>query len=242
MSTDTKLKPSTRTLRILAPKSLWPFLVAGSLLALTALHGQKPSEYEAKALHLLNVARFVEWPSSALPAEQPLVIGIIGEDPFGEQLPALLAGEAINGHRLEVKRFSKSQTCPACHILFVGKSEAARLDEILQAVQGKAILTISDIDRFAHNGGMIAFLWEHGRLEMEINVPKAEGCRLSISAKLLRLSSVITEPPSCPPPLQGSPRSSWVCSQPPTISAGAIRVRSGNRPLLFWPRGRKRFA
>src|SRR5688572_25985571 len=66
---------------------------------------QKPvlREQEVKAVFLFNFVQFVEWPQEAFPENQtPLVIGILGKDPFGKFLDETVKGEVINGHPLSV--------------------------------------------------------------------------------------------------------------------------------------------
>ncbi len=44
-----------------------------------------PSEYQVKAVFLFNFGQFVEWPKDAFDTPQaPFVIGILGDDPFGQ--------------------------------------------------------------------------------------------------------------------------------------------------------------
>ncbi|MEO7347924.1 MAG: YfiR family protein, partial [Opitutaceae bacterium] len=53
-------------------------------------------EYKVKAAFLFNFAQFVEWPAQAFrPADAPLVIGILGDDPFGPYLDELVRGEKV---------------------------------------------------------------------------------------------------------------------------------------------------
>src|SRR5207244_331763 len=41
-------------------------------------------EYQVKATFLFQFTQFVDWPARSLPpAQTPLVIGILGQDPFG---------------------------------------------------------------------------------------------------------------------------------------------------------------
>ena len=43
-----------------------------------------PGEYDVKAVFLFNFSQFVDWPTPALADPQaPLVIGVLGNDPFG---------------------------------------------------------------------------------------------------------------------------------------------------------------
>src|SRR4051794_31583902 len=63
-------------------------------------------EYQVKAIFLFNFAQFVKWPSNAFPESQtPLVIGVLGEDPFGSYLDDAVRGETVNARPLVVQRY-----------------------------------------------------------------------------------------------------------------------------------------
>jgi hypothetical protein len=152
------------------------------------------SEYELKAVFLLNFARFNEWPKSALPDDnEPLVIGILGADPFGSALDATVQGELIGSHPLTVRRFGRDDDFSRCHMLFIGRTESARLPVILSFLHGKPVLTVSDIDRFAYRNGMIGMLVERGRVQVQVNLDQAKREQMGVSAKLLKVSLVIRD-------------------------------------------------
>lgn len=164
------------------------------------------SEYELKAVFLLNFTRFVEWPQSALPPPgAPLVIGIVGVDPFGSVLDSVVAGETVGDRPLKVKRFSRHDSSAESHLLFIGRSEGAALPSLLERTKGRCVLTVSDLDRFAYRGGMIGLPMEGNRVRIQINVDQTRASQLVVSAKLLRLSLVIRDQPapsSQPPPTE----------------------------------------
>ena len=57
------------------------------------------NEYEVKAGYLLNFVEFVEWPPGAFPdAKSPVVLGVIGKDPFGAELDKLQDLAMEDGH------------------------------------------------------------------------------------------------------------------------------------------------
>src|SRR5579862_6488787 len=63
------------------------------------------SEYQLKAAFLYNFTKFVDWPPKALPVtDAPIVIGIVGDDPFGNEIDDLVRGEVVRDHALIVKR------------------------------------------------------------------------------------------------------------------------------------------
>lgn len=165
------------------------FLWAGS-----AASGAAPSEYQVKAVFLFNFSQFVEWPQQAFSADDaPFVIGVVGQDPFGQHLDAAVRGENVMGHPLVVKRFRKAADVEACQILFISATEPGELDRILASLSGRAILTVSDIDRAAERGAVIQFSNDRNKLRLRINVEAAKAAGLTLSSKLLRPAEIVAK-------------------------------------------------
>ena len=170
-------------------------LLAG--LCLASLRGAEPappaSEFQVKAVFLFNFAQFVEWPAKAFATPTaPLVIGVLGEDPFGSYLDEVVQGERVSQRPIVVRRFSAVADISACHILFISESESGRLGEILAALKDRSILTVSDAENFSHEGGIVRFVTESGKTRMRINVEAARACGLTISSKIIRPATIVT--------------------------------------------------
>src|SRR5690242_18007233 len=187
-----------------------------ALLWQTSVSAATPrSKYETKAGYLLNFAEFIEWPAASFSnAKSPIVLGVVGKDPFGAELDKL-QGKTVNGRKLQIKRFKgalefRGEETPgrrqdtlalkqakklgelkSCHILFVSASEKNYLPLILKPLKGAGILTVGDTEMFVHEGGIINFLDSINRVQLEINLDAAEQARLKISSKLLSLAKVI---------------------------------------------------
>jgi hypothetical protein len=149
-------------------------------------------EYGIKAVFLFNFARFVAWPPVAFAGSQaPLVIGVLGDDPFGGALDEAANAENVDGHPLVVRRFRLVDEIGACHILFISRSEARRLGEILAALKDRSVLTVGDGDDFAQRGGMIRFVTENNRVRLRINLGATQAAHLTLSSKLLRPADIV---------------------------------------------------
>jgi len=171
-------------------------LLAGLLLAgLSSIPGaqaQAPSERQVKAAFLYNFAKFVEWPPDRFADPQdPLVLCVTGEDPFGTVLDGIVLGKTANGHPLALRRLRREQEARGCQILFVSASERKRLRPLLESLKGTSILTVGESDGFAQQGVMINFILEENRVHFEINVDAAERAGLKISSRLLSLAKVV---------------------------------------------------
>lgn len=163
--------------------------------ALLLVQSQRASEYQVKAVFLFNFAQFVEWPASAAPDSQaPLVIGILGDDPFRGVLDETLRGERLGARRFEVRRFRQVTEADPCDILFISRSETERVAQALVGLANRPILTVSDGDDFATRGGMIQFVTDKNRIRLRINLEAARAANLTISSKLLRVAEIVRAP------------------------------------------------
>ncbi|MBI3851823.1 MAG: YfiR family protein [Verrucomicrobia bacterium] len=149
-------------------------------------------EYKVKAAFLYNFSQFVDWPAEAFPeVRAPLVIGVLGEDPFGAYLDEIVRGEKVNNHPLVVQRYRRVEEIKTCHILYVSQSETNQLEQIFTSLKGRNILMVGDVDGFTLRGGMIRFVTEKNKIRFRINVEAAKAAKLTISSKLLRPAEIV---------------------------------------------------
>ena len=155
-----------------------------------------PSEYQLKAVFLYNFVRFgfIEWPAESFAdARAPLILGILGKDPFGDTIDRIAKGKTVKGRKLVIKRFEKIKNLEVCHILFISSSEEKRLATILETLKNLSVLTVGEVKQFAQRGGIINFVIKEKKLHLEINVDAAERAKLKVSSKLLELAEIIKD-------------------------------------------------
>ena len=150
------------------------------------------SDYRIKAAYLYYFTTFVEWaPETYTRTGEALVIGLLGEDPFGAILDDTVRGKSFNSRKIVIRRFANLKDVRDCHVLFIGASERDRLPSILKALEGAAVLTVGDLDRFAVRGGQIEFRTEEKKVRFDINVAAVEKAHLKVSAQLMKLGRVV---------------------------------------------------
>jgi hypothetical protein len=158
----------------------------------------RPPDYRVKAAFLYNFGKFVEWPDAAFASTNaPLVIGVLGGDPFHGDCERIVGNKNINGHPVIVRQISHPVSAgqasgypdlKSCHILFISASGSDNLPDILDALKGAKVLTVTDnLDHFATSGVIINFVMENQSVRFEINDEAARRAGLRISSKLLML-------------------------------------------------------
>lgn len=151
-----------------------------------------PRESQIKAAFLYNFTQFVSWPAQTFSeADSPMVIGVVGSDPFGSDLDDTIAGKTVGNRKLTVKRLSSEDA--TCHILFVATQDVRRRDTIIEKLHKIPVLTVGNGIEFAKSGGMIGFYLQDNRVKLAINVMATQNAGLNVSSQLLRISNIVRQ-------------------------------------------------
>jgi hypothetical protein len=151
-------------------------------------------EHEVKASFVYTVAKFVDWPPEAfVDPVAPFVFVVLGDDQFEDSLVHTVAGKTVSGHPVEVIGVKDAKDLVACHVLYLGRSEAPNVDDVLKRLHGASVLTVSDFDHFAQSGGVMRLTLDENMVRFEINVDAAERAHLQISSKILKLGRLVRD-------------------------------------------------
>ena len=169
-------------------------------------------EYQVKAAFLYNFLQFVDWPEEkSADSNEPITIGIIGKDPFGDAFGSIKDKKVKGGRGVIIKRFKsfedlkkstekdkpesdqETETLTKCHLLFICSSEQKNLKEIIDLLKDHSVLTVADMQGFLESGGIVNFVIEENKVGFEINIAAAEHAKLKIRSQLLRLAKRIVE-------------------------------------------------
>jgi hypothetical protein len=177
------------------PHTVRRMLILLALLGLQSglrAQGSLPSEYQLKAAFLYNFTSFVEWPETTFPSPSaPLVITVLGRDPFGATLDELVKDKSVNGHQIEVHRAVPGTVLDGSHLLYICTSERNHVEATVAQVGGKPILTVTDLDPDDSPGVAISMsVGDNNRVKLTVDTGAAERAGLRISSRLLRLANI----------------------------------------------------
>lgn len=160
-------------------------LLTGFSLMLASMVGQaqRGSEQQLKAAYLVNFLKYVEWPEPHAKA----TICLFGRDVMGSALSGF-EGRSVGGRELVLRRVGSPDQFDDCQILFVPDTEEARFAAVLRWTEGLPILTISDAEFFARQGGGIALVREDTRLRFDVNIDALKRAKLKPASQMLRLA------------------------------------------------------
>ena len=149
------------------------------------------NEYQVKAAFLFNFAKFVDWPAQKSAEGSPIVLGILGESPFGTHLDGVVKDRRINGREIRVRRFDTLDAARAAHVLFVPKSAGKRASDVAAALAGAGVLTVGEPSTLSEAGGIITFDVDGDRLTFSIDMDEADRAGVRISAQLQKLAKTV---------------------------------------------------
>lgn len=171
-----------------------PWGVAALLLLLLALPhswAQAPGsarESAVKAAFLYKFAGFIEWPTGTFRGpDDPLVVGVSGNDAVAGDLEQLAAGRTVDGRPVVVRRLREGDPVGAVHVLLVGSRSDDELREQAASVPGPVLLVTEQPEGLSL-GGVLNFMNDGSRVRFSASLPAADARRLRLSARLLAVA------------------------------------------------------
>ena len=170
-------------------RAVWLALLGWAWLGTAPLGAQPaypPTEAGVKAGYLFNFTKYTDWPTNAFTnATAPLVLGVLGDDPFGAALDQTVGKRTSQGRQVVLRRAREVAALQDCHAIFICRSEQARLPAILAALRASPVVTVCDTGAFFEQGVMIKFTLVQDRVRFEVRRDAAEQVGIKFSSGLL---------------------------------------------------------
>ena len=146
------------------------------------------SEYEYKAAFLYNIMKFVQWPESALgEGKEALIVAVLGAGAAPE-IERTLNGKSVQGRPVVVESHSKATTIGRCHVLFIKADATSVHQEVLSAMEGRPVLTVSEL-KGHQASAMITLLIKRTKLTFDVDLDAIEAHDMRVSVNLLDLAA-----------------------------------------------------
>ena len=150
------------------------------------------AEGKIKAGLVYNFLKYTSWPSTVLSQEHPVFhICLLGGDSFEGALHPL-QGRTAQQYKINIRLLHNIGPENKCHVLYIHQTWGRELEKILKRLEGKAILTMSDIKGFARRGGMVELSRQPDkRIHLYINRQKIRQSRLQLEDHLAKLAKMV---------------------------------------------------
>ena len=167
---------------------LWLFF---SGLNVSSAQASTFKESDVKAAFLYYFFHYISWPKQGPElSPPPFEFCVVKNGPVVNALELVLASPKAAKIVVHVSEVSDIEKVSGCDYVFIDSESADYAQAAIAATQGRAILTVSDIEGFAGMGGMIELKRNSNRINVKLNVDVLEAQGLKASSKLLKLTTI----------------------------------------------------
>lgn len=175
--------------RLSLKRAALALLLGCACLATPAQSQNQDREYALKAVFLYNFCQFIDWPPESFAGgNDPIVIGVLGGNPFGSLLNETVRNEIVRGRPIRLQHYQKLEDVGKCHILFISAGAPAWVARYLDYFHRRNIVTVGETPEFLNQGGMIALVADQNRVRLRVNLPAVRSGKIEMSSKLLRVA------------------------------------------------------
>ena len=146
-------------------------------------------EYAIKTAFLYRSLHYVEW-NDKNTEQNIIVICFTKSDNFSNTFQSL-QNRKVNERTISFLKVTSYDNSNGCDVMYVPTDRSADLRKILNTLNNKNILTISDRHGNANNGVILNFPVDNQKVSIEINIDAANKQNIKFSAKLLRIAEII---------------------------------------------------
>jgi len=149
-------------------------------------------EYPVKAAFLLHFIRYTTWPKASFEDDSsPIVVTVVGKDPFGEVLENTFRDEEAHGRKIVVARTQSVPAQVSGHVVFCAEVSKAERDELLAKCDKRPVLVVGETRDFAAAGASINFYLQDNKTRFEINPDAVASASLELSPAVLKLAKIV---------------------------------------------------
>lgn len=145
------------------------------------------SENLIRSAMIYNFCKFVQWPDSDL---DTLVLGVMTAPNKTTDFSSI-EGKEVHDSFINVKLVNTPEDLAGCQLVFIPKEMESRMEGTFATAQSESVLTISEIDGFCSQGGMIQLVERRGKLRFFINNKAAGESHIILSSQLLKMAKIV---------------------------------------------------
>jgi hypothetical protein len=180
--------------------ALLALMLAGTCASAVAVDRVRAAD--VMAAYLRYIAELTTWPDQGGDAAgQPIRVGVIGQDPNGvmdtirarNRSEDKLEAQGRPVRLLNLNPGDDPKTLTSCNLLFLSQGAEQDWERIRPIVDRLPIVTVSELEGFADQGGMIEYFIERrsGKVRMKVNLTAMRAAGITFSARFLALKAVL---------------------------------------------------
>jgi YfiR/HmsC-like len=126
------------------------------------LYGQ--SQEKVFAALIVKLARSTQWPTES---NANFVIGVMSYSPLAEELKSSVASLKKGNRTIQIREITSADETPQCDLVFVPSFKSKTLSGILQAINKKPIMLITNKMGLTQTGSTVNIMLVEGKIQFE---------------------------------------------------------------------------
>ncbi len=151
----------------------------------------KAQEEKYISLFLYNFTKHFAWPDEYKSGD--FVIDIIGHESVFAKLKELTATKKVGEQNIVIRHYTDASVIGKCHILFVGHWHSRFLPQILEMVQNRSTLIVTEKEGLINEGAAINFVIRDGTIQFEFKKSNALKYGLRFDPQIVQMADVVYE-------------------------------------------------
>jgi hypothetical protein len=143
------------------------------------------------SLFLYNFTKHFDWPEEYSSGD--FVIDVIGHESVFLKLKELTAAKKVGGQDIVIRHYSDASIIGKCHILFVGYWHSRFLPQIIDMVENRATLIVTEKEGLINEGSAINFVIRNGTIQFEFKKSNALKYGLKFDPQIVQMAEVVYE-------------------------------------------------
>ena len=145
------------------------------------------TEARIKAAIVYKITHFVSWPGGL----NQITLCTQGSVEFSDAIKAVTEKGRQKRPIKIMAQSAGSEPHNKCNILYLSGVDSHSTKNMLNQLKNKPVLTISDEEGFAEQGGIIGLFKSDSKIRFAINLTSKDKAGLDISSQLLNLAKII---------------------------------------------------
>ena len=142
-----------------------------------------------KISYIYKFLNFIVWPEETFSSDdQPFKMCLAMDDEYFNAAHKLLTDKKNKNRSIRVEQISGNSKLESCQLIFISSSKP-KIKKSLKALnRGASVLTISDLQNFISDGGMIGFVLKDNKLRFKVNLSLIQSKKIKVDSRLLTLA------------------------------------------------------
>ena len=151
----------------------------------------KAQEEKYISLFLYNFTKHFAWPDEYKSGD--FVIDIIGHESVFVKLKEIAATKKVGEQNIVIRHYTDASVIGKCHILFIGHWHSRYLPQILEMVQNRSTLIVTEKEGLISEGAAINFVIRNGTIQFEFKKSNASKYGLKFDPQIVQMADTVYE-------------------------------------------------